>query len=163
MIAITFEIFKNAIVNAFSLNGLRKFVQCDICIQCNQEVLALHFQPQTDIPKTHILQRLHTGLEWKHIALNECQKLLSEGLEGFPRKGDFCIKASTPKILKSAGGGDSGGPLYSTLENTIQPSLGELVDDYMICKRTVTLLFVGPNNDRLHAPDRDKIFVLTAC
>ena len=162
MIAITFEIFKNAIVNAFSLNGLRRFVQCDICIQCNQEVLALHFQPQTDIPKTHILQRLHTGLEWKHIDSIECQELF-EGTDGFPRKGDFCIKASTPKILKSAGGGDSGGPLYSTLENTIQPSLGELVDDYMICKRTVTLLFVGPNNDRLHAPDRDKIFALTAC
>ena len=85
------------------------------------------------------------------------------GTDGFPRKGDFCIKASTPKILKSAGGGDSGGPLYSTLENTIQPSLGELVDDYMICKRTVTLLFVGPNNDCLHAPDHDTIFVLTAC
>ena len=120
------------IVNAFSLNGLRvRFVQCDICIQSNQEDLALRFQPQNDTPKTHILQRLHTGLEWKHIDSNECQKLF-EGTDGFPRKGDFCIKASTPKILKSAGRGDSGGPLYSTLEKTIQPRLGELVNDYMI-------------------------------
>ena len=118
------------------------------------------------IPNTNILQRLQTGLEWKHIPLNECLKLWLWHWQYqllFPRKGDFCIKASTPNILKSSGNGDSGGPLYSTLENTTQPSLGALVDDYMICKRTVTLLFVGPNNDRLLTPDRDKIFVLTAC
>ena len=88
--------------------------------------ISFNNQGLTEIPTTNILQRLDTGPEWKYISLNECQKLkLPENVK--PRKGNFCIKASAPGKKKTAGGGDSGGPLYLTSEKPKQPSLGELV------------------------------------
>ena len=83
-------------------------------------------QKLTESPKTDILQRLDTGTEWKYVSRDECQKLkLDESVK--PHKGDFCIHASAPGVKKTAGGGDSGGPLYLTSEKPKQPSIGELV------------------------------------
>ena len=81
---------------------------------------------RTEIPKTNILQRLDTGTEWKYMSRDECQKLkLDESVK--PHKGDFCIHASAPGVKKTAGGGNSGGPLYLTFARHKQSSFGELV------------------------------------
>ena len=95
------------------------------------------------MPSPEILQRINTGPEWKRISLNDCKKTAQVLVPGFKQpnflvsKTDLCIKASTPEVHKSAGHGDSGGPLYLTSENPTHTSLGEFVNDFKIVgKRT---------------------------